>query len=65
MSRKGSGKKKAKAPKKCEKEVYRVMKEAQWKDFDYQDDARNHLIECLKANAITFCSIKKVKVEGC
>jgi len=52
-------------PKKCFKVMYRVKKEKQWRDFDTQEEARRHLIECLEKGAITFCSIIKKKVEGC
>jgi len=60
-------KKKETAPKKKMVERYRVMKGEQWRDFETQYGAREHLIECLSNGAITFCSIKKVKVaeEDC
>ena len=64
-----SDKKKSKAKKKepkCEKKIvkkYRVMKNEQWRDFDTQDGARNHLIKCLESKSITFCSLQEVESE--
>ena len=53
---------KAKKIKKTLMEKYRVIKDRQWRDFDCQEDARQHLIICLEKGAITFCSIERVEV---
>lgn len=50
---------------KCKKIVFRVMKGRQWRDFDIQSEAREHLVKCLEGNFITFCSLEQVEVEGC
>ncbi|KKM26149.1 hypothetical protein LCGC14_1587580 [marine sediment metagenome] len=65
MGRKGSGTKKAEAPKKCMITKYKLTIDSQTKTFNFQREAREAAIKILESGHVYFLSLNEIKVEGC